>query len=54
MSDTRLYRKIRKIFQGHYICAFRKDLNPEVLDCLVYMAEEIERYVSKNYVKKAK
>lgn len=35
------YKLVRKIFKRHYACAFRNDLNPDVLDCLVYMAEEI-------------
>lgn len=47
---TSKYNQIRKVFKQHYACAFRTDLNVDTLDCLVYMAQEIEKL----YLKKKK
>lgn len=37
------YQKIRKIFRRHYPCAFNELARGDGLDCLVYMAWDIEK-----------
>lgn len=45
-----VYNKVRRVFNEHNACAFKS--SPKYLDCAVYMAEEIEKYVKKYYVRK--